>query len=248
MPTAAWIAYDIIVAVLGYIASDRTLTRREKGVVAVVIIAGLGVAAYSGYSDYSDHRDNEALHKQINDMQRTQAYNTGQLDVLAKIDVKTLGLLADRVGTAPVVGASTIAEAAVRKIDALQNVINRYVLPRSLTAEQSKIMSSFLSKNPSQTAAVVIAKNDDEVRRYAADIENALTKGKWVVLSGGESDDLSPGLESSFQGNYAPPTPIPMALFNEALAAAHVGIDGMSMSGGGPEKFTIQVGRRRRGD
>lgn len=94
MPTAAWIVYDVIVAVLGYIALDRILTFREKCVVAVVIVCGLGVAAYSGYSDYSDHHDNAELRQQVNEMQRTQTYNTGQLNALKTIDGENSGLLA----------------------------------------------------------------------------------------------------------------------------------------------------------
>jgi hypothetical protein len=96
MSTALWIVYDIILGVIGYFFLERPLTRKEWRRIALLVVIGLGVAAYSGNSDYQGSKQIDKLQGTIDELSKTQAFNTGQL--------AALGILARQTGTNPKAG------------------------------------------------------------------------------------------------------------------------------------------------
>lgn len=91
MVTVLWILYDILV-VWRTSLLERTLTRREKG---VLLCLGIVVAIYGGYSERQDSR--------------------------IQADIKqTLQMVAQRVGVSPGTAPTQLGEATIKQIDLLK--------------------------------------------------------------------------------------------------------------------------------
>lgn len=119
MATFWWVIYDIVLGIAGFWSLGRTLTRNEKFSLALLIVVGLGIAVYSGYSDYEDSQRVAYLEQKVSQLSNGQAFNTGQLNVIGRMNGKTLEMLAGKTSVDPSAGPDAVASAAARKIDDL---------------------------------------------------------------------------------------------------------------------------------
>jgi hypothetical protein len=145
-----------------------------------------------------------------------------------------------------------------RDVTKLRAEMNRYVLPRQLSAAQKETIAAILSKNTPQEIMMKVIKNDEGASSYRADLQQALEKGGWPVSTVDYGDDVQVGLRINSSGPMQPPQtawdrlrPKPSAqqILGDALRQAGVQIDG---TGGGSgiaiTKFTltVEIGHRRR--
>ena len=67
----------------------------------------------------------------------------------------------------------------------LQTNMERFVLPRHLSQDQSKAISDFLSKYPANQVSVYTVTYDTEAQDFSQELIRAIRKGGWAVDSPG---------------------------------------------------------------
>jgi hypothetical protein len=109
--------------------------------------------------------------------------------------------------------------------------LDRFVLPRHLTAEQ---LGSFLQLFPPQNVAVLVAKDDVEASQYLDDLKQALDRGGWHIKSNEFALDTAPAglsvnlVQSPAQMKVQPDNRSPNSAIRlqEAFGLAGVRLDG----------------------
>jgi hypothetical protein len=179
MPTFLWIVYDIVLGIAGFWSLDRALTRNERFGLALLMVAGLGLATYSGYSDYADSQRIANLEQQVGRLSNGQAFNTGQLNAIGRMNGATLDLLAGKTSLDPSAGPDAVAKAAAKKIDDLAKEVEglkRQAMEGewpALDADQSATLrATFKAIVP---ASFNIACNESDCRKLAESIRDAAT-------------------------------------------------------------------------
>ena len=127
--SSVWIIYEVIVLVWTEFLS-RKLATWEK---IVLVVLGLVVAIYGGRSEHQDSVAMAKLGQTVTDTQaqlkiakdqlakisQQQDFSKGQLDIIGKIDARTLRTLASKTDISPNAGPDSVANAASAKVDAL---------------------------------------------------------------------------------------------------------------------------------
>jgi hypothetical protein len=143
--------------------------------------------------------------------------------------------------------------------ETIAKVIDRLVLPRHLTNNQQKAISSFLRQFEPHEYAFKLPLRYEEAGSYRVDIEQALMKGGWTRSATNPyvyTDDLPEGLSINFiqtmehaqkQSDWRNPSA--SLLLQEALGIAGVRVD---QTGGGSginvseDRLEIGIGRPRK--
>jgi hypothetical protein len=140
----------------------------------------------------------------------------------------------------------------------IQETLSRYVLPRHLTEQQITIIGDYLLQYNPQQVKMVVIKNTEEASSYRADIQRALTRGAWEIISIDYSDDVQEGISAHFvetqessQRRPDPKHPKAIEVLQKAFQQARVQWAGIG-SGSGiavtANSVTISIGRRRMDD
>jgi len=136
--------------------------------------------------------------------------------------------------------------------------LERWVLPRRLTFEQSKAISDHLANHHPFAVHMFVNEGDEEASMYRVDLQRALLRGGWTVVNVETKSDLQRGLGIHHQMSVAsqeaanandPRAPAPVTILTEALRLGKVAVDQNGTGGGGKEtqdEIQISVGERRR--
>lgn len=139
----------------------------------------------------------------------------------------------------------------------ITKALDRFVLPRQLTAYQINRIGSFLQFFPPQELVLHVIQGDEEAGGYEGDLRRALVdKGGWHVKSEDTVADAQGGLTIGFTpatDHEQTPSdwkhPKGDLILQEALGLAGVRANGGGGSGGGvvaADYVTVTVGHRRR--
>jgi hypothetical protein len=139
---------------------------------------------------------------------------------------------------------------------AMQQALDRYVLPRHLTADQIATIGRYLKQYDPLRYNMKILANSTEASAYAQDIRTALEDGGWRAVYIEQVPNLPEGItyyrERSSDAARVPGTHGSRQLFIDALKAAKVRVEGgggSSASGRAPEiELTVIVGARSMSD
>lgn len=179
MATFFWIFYEIILGVVGFWSLERALTRNEKFGIALLVIVGLAVATYSGYSEHADSQRVAELEQQVSQLSKGQAFNTGQLNVIGRMNGRTLELLAGKTSVDASAGPDAVANAAAKKIDELAKEVEglkRQALQSewlALNGDQSTTLRAALKAMV--PASFMVACNETDCRKLAESIRDSAT-------------------------------------------------------------------------
>jgi hypothetical protein len=134
--------------------------------------------------------------------------------------------------------------------------LEKWVIPRRLTAEQIESLGKALSKSSQQTVSFTIIQNDQEASTYAGDISRAVRQGGWNISHITQEANVREGLTIHFLQTMAssqmpddPRNPKPDRILQDAFREAGVYFDGNSGGSGGnitQNMLSIHVGARRR--
>jgi hypothetical protein len=189
MATALWVFFDIFCFLLGFLALDRPLTRNERYVIGLLVVAGIGVALFSGYGDYKSSRQIDRLEQRVETLSQGQAFNTGQLNELGQIGMKQLGFLAKQSDASPTASAEKVLKAASDKIVQLQTQVTalKAAEHRHLTPDEKKSIHTLVHDHPDIINGLWIASYPDcfECRAYAWEIAETITAARTDKLATG---------------------------------------------------------------
>jgi hypothetical protein len=137
-------------------------------------------------------------------------------------------------------------------LHSLRRDLDRYVMPRTITAEQSDALREFLSHHEAHAVTVKVNVHDAEALTYAGQIFNALKRTDWDVTlntadnSEGNPNTLNDGLCIETVGDNPPdPKHDPRPLLEEALKTSHIVSNCGGGGGGGEYRLFLCVGHRR---
>ncbi len=140
-------------------------------------------------------------------------------------------------------------------IPALHAAVKAFVLPRSLSVRQVAAIAATLSSYPPYKVSAQVQERDTEASTFWADLQRAIERGGWSVVTIDHVKELPEGLmiEShetirSAQIPHGPHNPKPYELLTQALNEAAITFD-QTRSTGIDDKvnvLTIKVGKRRR--
>jgi hypothetical protein len=140
----------------------------------------------------------------------------------------------------------------------IQETLSLYVLPRHLTEQQITTIGDYLLQYDPQQVKMVVIKNTEEASSYRADIQRALMRGAWEIISIDYSDDVREGVSAQFvetqessQRRPDPKHPKPNEVLQKAFQQAHVQWAGIGTASGvavTSNSVTISIGRRRMDD
>ena len=145
----------------------------------------------------------------------------------------------------------------------MSDQMSRYVIPRQLTGAQEEILAGELKKaNKSHGVKFLVNQGDQEADHYRADLQRAIEKGGWPVISSEPKADLPDGVSVNWAEPYSEGktseelarervsggvTLRPDMFLSRALRKARVDVSGGgSMSGADATSLTISIGPRRR--
>jgi hypothetical protein len=144
-----------------------------------------------------------------------------------------------------------LTEIVEKDINPFRLALQRWVLPRRLTPQQSKVISEHLKKYKSHEVYFSVLRHDDEADGYHNDLRRAFDYGGWVVLGSTERPlEQKPGvtIELSETSETRPSddsrNPRPDRILEDALRQAGVQIGGSWSGPGQVEKLTVKIGRR----
>jgi hypothetical protein len=147
-----------------------------------------------------------------------------------------------------------MAEVIERDIIPLRLAMERFVLPRRLSANEIEQIGRYLAGFRPYVINFVVNEGDEEAGSYRADIQRALAAGGWNVGRIEYRGGLQAGL--TYQYSYTretearrndPREKVPDQLLVEAMQEAQIAFDGGGGGGGAAtDSITISVGARRR--
>lgn len=138
----------------------------------------------------------------------------------------------------------------ISMIEATQEAVSIYVLPRHVSEEQAGALRNLLSHTQSHHVAVKVNSTDEEATEYAAELVNALGGGGWdaeLDTSSGGPFTGNSGLCIAEEGAGAKdndPKNIPFQNLRDALRNANILADCSSSSPAGENKIYLTVGHR----
>jgi hypothetical protein len=145
-----------------------------------------------------------------------------------------------------------------RHVEEIQKALERYVLPRHLTAEQISKIADFLSKHSPQKVKIQQPLHDEEASSYRCDFQNAITRGGWQLAGIDTSENIQEGVTIDIQQPMPDPqnppdkkSPNPSEVLQQAFRHAKVRISGSSGGHGRNTQettLTLRIGKRRMDD
>lgn len=145
-------------------------------------------------------------------------------------------------------------------VELLSKRMERYVLPRTLTADQKNTIADYLSKFTPQPIAMKVIPRNEEASSYRADLQQALEKGGWPVANITYDEGVQEGLRIEIvEPMQEPGQPNPFDKLNPKKKPDEVLRDALTQAGifmipgGGSRRIditsttiTISIGNRRR--
>jgi membrane protease YdiL (CAAX protease family) len=137
-------------------------------------------------------------------------------------------------------------------LEAAHAALERWVVPRRLTPEQTHSIAQHLGKFPPFTVIFAVTAHNAEAAGYAGDLMQAFKNGGWSVRVE-HRGDIPQGLSHHYQhlavARSGLRSPFPNRIVAEAFAQANVSVDGSGTDTGRnvtQELFTVRVGGRPR--
>ncbi len=147
----------------------------------------------------------------------------------------------------------------VEEVREIKKGMNRYVLPRHLTDQQSKEISDYLLHYDPKELTIVFALNNEEASEYELDFEHAFTRGGWTVHRNPtdkfpDGTSLPEGLSTYFRGEptqkvkHDDKHPGADSLLGDALQQANIEPESSSQGGAdnGIGTYTLCLGINHR--